>query len=184
MAPCHTLLSFILTVTATIAAASPEKKSTFTVQVHHESKPSIFPIHKHWYKSSLASNINHATAAETTPTAASAAVLHTYDTVFHGFSAKLSPLDSQKLESLSHVIAVIPEQVRQLHTTRSPQFLGLKTADRAGLLKEMDFGSDLVIGVIDICPDREREGWRCFSQLEGQRRWWFYDAERGEEGWI
>ncbi|XLT23849.1 hypothetical protein HN873_055141 [Arachis hypogaea] len=157
MAPCHTLLFFILTVTATLAAASPEKKSTFIVQVHHEAKPSIFPTHKKWYESSLASITNHAIAAETTTIAASAAVLHTYDTVFYGFSAKLSPLQAQKLESLSHVVAVIPEQVRQLHTTRSPQFLGLKTADRAGLLKETEFGSDLVIGVIDtgICPDRE-----------------------------
>ncbi|KAL4356198.1 hypothetical protein AHAS_Ahas09G0062700 [Arachis hypogaea] len=92
---------------------------------------------------------------ETTTAAASAAVLHTYDTVFHSFSTKLSPLETQKLESLSHVVAVIPEQVRQLHTTRSPQFLGLKTADRAGLLKETDFGSDLIIGVIDTCLDRE-----------------------------
>lgn len=52
---------------------------------------------------------------------------------------------------------MIPEQVRQLYTTRSPQFLGLKTSDTAGqLLKESDFGSDLVIGVIDtgIWPER------------------------------
>ncbi|KAL4380284.1 hypothetical protein AHAS_Ahas04G0018100 [Arachis hypogaea] len=70
-------------------------------------------------------------------------------------TAKLSSLEAQKLESLSHVVVVIPEQVRQLHTTRSLQFLGFKTADRAGLLKETDFGSDLVIGVIDTCPDRE-----------------------------
>ncbi|MED6204744.1 hypothetical protein PIB30_011716 [Stylosanthes scabra] len=153
MAPSHTLLSFIITLTATLAAASSHKKSTFIVQVHHEAKPSIFPTHKHWYESSLASIFDHATATETT----AAAILHTYDTVFHGFSAKLSPLEAQKLESLSHVIAVIPEQVRQLHTTRSPQFLGLKTADNAGLLKETDFGSDLVIGVLDtgIWPERE-----------------------------
>ncbi|KAL4326564.1 hypothetical protein HN51_033707 [Arachis hypogaea] len=177
MAPCHTLLSFILTVIATLVAASPKKKSTFIVQVYHEAKPSIFPTHKHWYESSFTSIINHATAAENTTTAASAAILHTYDTVFHGFSTKLSPLLAQKLESLSHVVAVIPEQVRQLHTIRSLQFLGLKTADRTGLLKEMDFGSDLIIGVIDtgICPDREFQRPRprpCSSQLEGQLHRW------------
>ncbi|KAJ6706199.1 SUBTILISIN-LIKE PROTEASE SBT1.5 [Salix purpurea] len=62
-----------------------------------------------------------------------------------------------KLQTLPHIIAVIPERVRHLHTTRSPQFLGLKTADSAGLLKESDFGSDLVIGVIDtgIWPERQ-----------------------------
>ncbi|KAK8581096.1 hypothetical protein V6N12_071338 [Hibiscus sabdariffa] len=69
--------------------------------------------------------------------------------VFHGFSAKLSPTEALKLQTLPHVIAVIPEQVRYLQTTRSPLFLGLRTTDKAGLLKESDFGSDLVIGVID-----------------------------------
>ena len=51
---------------------------------------------------------------------------------------------------------MIPEQVRHIQTTRSPQFLGLKNADSAGLLKETDFGSDLVIGVLDtgIWPER------------------------------
>ncbi|KAK8988784.1 hypothetical protein V6N11_030160 [Hibiscus sabdariffa] len=69
--------------------------------------------------------------------------------VFHGFSAKLSPTEALNLLTLPHVIAVIPEQVRYLQTTRSPLFLGLRTTDKAGLLKESDFGSDLVIGVID-----------------------------------
>nr|KJB57083.1 hypothetical protein B456_009G147400 [Gossypium raimondii] len=77
--------------------------------------------------------------------------------VFHGFSAKLSPTEALKLQTLPHFIAVIPEQVRHLQTTRSPLFLGLKTTDSAGLLKESDFGSDLVIGVIDtgIWPERQ-----------------------------
>lgn len=47
--------------------------------------------------------------------------------------------------------------MRRLHTTRSPQFLGLRSTDTAGLLKESDFGSDLVIGVIDtgVWPERQ-----------------------------
>lgn len=121
---------------------------TFIVHVQHDAKPSIFPTHTHWYQSSLNSlEIN----------TVSPSVIHSYDTVFHGFSAQLSPSQAQKLESTPGIIAVIPEQVRQLHTTRSPQFLGLKTSDTAGqLLKESDFGSDLVIGVIDtgIWPER------------------------------
>ncbi|CAA0829477.1 Subtilase family protein [Striga hermonthica] len=110
----------------------------------HDAKPSIFPTHTHWYESTLRS------------ASADAGVIHSYDTVFHGFSAKLSAGEAEKLESRSGVMAVIPEQVRQLHTTRSPEFLGLKTADNAGLLKESDFGSDLVIAVIDtgIWPER------------------------------
>ncbi|TKY64208.1 Subtilisin protease SBT1.6 [Spatholobus suberectus] len=142
-------LFLFATLTPLPSFSDPENKKTFIIQVHHETKPSIFPTHRHWYESSLSSVSN---TASTPPR-----VIHTYDTVFHGFSAKLSPSEAQKLQSLGHVITLIPEQVRVPHTTRSPQFLGLTTADRTGLLHETDFGSDLVIGVIDtgIWPERQ-----------------------------
>lgn len=149
-APLTTLLFFFFfsTVSLSAAASVTEDHKTFIVRVKHEAKPSIFPTHKHWYESSLQS---------LSPSVHGARLIHTYDTVFHGFSAKLSLEDAKKLESLDAVVAVIPEQVRHLHTTRSPQFLGLRTSDKAGLLKESDFGSDLVIGVIDtgIWPERQ-----------------------------
>ncbi|KAL8466418.1 hypothetical protein ACS0TY_035494 [Phlomoides rotata] len=135
------------------AGDEAERKKTYIIRVQHDAKPSIFPTHTHWYESSLRS-----LSGGVSPDSGGASrVIHAYDTVFHGFSAKLSVSEAQKLESLHEIIAVIPEQVRQLHTTRSPEFLGLKTGDNAGLLKESDFGSDLVIGVIDtgIWPERE-----------------------------
>ncbi|XP_020213572.1 subtilisin-like protease SBT1.5 [Cajanus cajan] len=133
--------SFSLVVTVTVTVTAREKQ-TFIVQVQQEAKPSIFPTHRHWYESSLPDK---------------ASIIHTYQTVFHGFSATLSHAEAQKLQSLSHVITLIPEHLRHLHTTRSPHFLGLNTADTAGLLKETDFGSDLVIGVIDtgISPESQ-----------------------------
>lgn len=129
------------------------------MQVHKDAKPSIFPTHKHWYESSLAS-ISSNKATTSNPDASGtdgAAIIHTYETVFHGFSAKLSPFEVEKLQTFPHIASIIPEQVRHPHTTRSPEFLGLKTSDSAGLLKESDFGSDLVIGVIDtgIWPERQ-----------------------------
>ncbi|KAG4914183.1 hypothetical protein AAZX31_19G247300 [Glycine max] len=144
MAYSHSRIMILLFLLS-LGTASEEKKTTYIVQVQQEAKPSIFPTHRHWYQSSLA-------LADST-----ASILHTYQTVFHGFSARLSPAEANRLQSLSHVISLIPEQLRQLHTTRSPQFLGLNTADRAGLLKETDFGSDLVIGVIDtgISPESQ-----------------------------
>ncbi|KAL4393021.1 hypothetical protein AHAS_Ahas02G0010300 [Arachis hypogaea] len=182
MAPCHTLLSFILIVTATLAVASPKKKSTFTVQVHHEAKLSIFPTHKHWYESSLVSIINHATTAETTTTAASAAVLHTYDTVFHGFSAKLSPLEAQKLESLSHVVAVIRSRSANstLPARRSSWASKLPTGP-ASSRRRISVPISSLESLTPVLTEREFQRprpRRCSSQLEGQRRWWFYDAER------
>ncbi|CAJ1976068.1 unnamed protein product [Sphenostylis stenocarpa] len=138
--PSHGII--VLLFLLVTASAWEAEKRTFIVQVQHDAKPSIFPTHRHWYESSLADGTS---------------IIHTYQTVFQGFSASLSAAEVQNLQSLSHVIGLIPEQVRQLHTTRSPHFLGLNTADRAGLLKETDFGSDLVIGVIDtgISPESQ-----------------------------
>lgn len=147
------LLLILLFSFSILCSASENDHKTFIVRVLHDAKPSIFPTHRHWYDSSLASlssTTEH--SGDTT-----SRIIHTYDTVFHGFSVKLSPLEAVSLEKVSGVIAVIPELVRHVHTTRSPHFLGLKTSDSAGLLKESDFGSDLVIGVIDtgIWPERQ-----------------------------
>ncbi|KAK4764036.1 hypothetical protein SAY87_013474 [Trapa incisa] len=144
---------FVVSTTICLPSVSPSPLyptvKTFIVQVHHDAiKPSVFPTNAHWYASSLSSS---AAAAGTDR------ILHTYSTVFHGFSARLSPSEADSLRVLPHVAALIPEQVRHIHTTRSPEFLGLRSSDRAGLLKESDFGSDLVIGVIDtgIWPERQ-----------------------------
>ncbi|CAI9767102.1 unnamed protein product [Fraxinus pennsylvanica] len=146
---------FFCTLLLVFAFADAELlRKTFIIRVQRDAKPSIFPTHKHWYQSTLRSLSPTAIDQKSSD---STDVIHTYDTVFHGFSAKLSTSEAQRLETLSGIVAVIPEQVRHVHTTRSPEFLGLKTSDSAGLLKESDFGSDLVIGVIDtgIWPERE-----------------------------
>ncbi|XP_010552189.1 PREDICTED: subtilisin-like protease SBT1.5 [Tarenaya hassleriana] len=149
------LFFFLVTLFSCSSSSSlnDQKHLTYIVRVDHEAKPSIFPTHRHWYDSSLAS-LRPPRFSAAVP--ALRTVIHTYDTVFHGFSARLSAEDAQQLMDLPHVISIIPEQVRRLHTTRSPEFLGLTTTDKAGLLKESDFGSDLVIGVIDtgIWPER------------------------------
>ncbi|XVF86976.1 hypothetical protein PTKIN_Ptkin18bG0083600 [Pterospermum kingtungense] len=142
-------LFFFLSLLSLASSASRADHKTFIVEVQNDAKPSIFTTHKLWYESSLSSVLS--------PDSTPAQLLHVYDTVFHGFSARLSPTEALKLQTLPHIVAVIPEQVRHLQTTRSPHFLGLKTTDSAGLLKESDFGSDLVIGVIDtgIWPERQ-----------------------------
>ncbi|XP_030466138.2 subtilisin-like protease SBT1.5 [Syzygium oleosum] len=148
------LLAILPLSSSSSSSSSTSDHKTFIVQVQHDAKPSIFPTHAHWYDSTLSSLSSSSSGS---PSPGPTRVLHTYSTVFHGFSAKLSPSEALRIRSLPHVLALIPEQVRRVHTTRSPQFLGLKTGDSAGLLKESDFGSDLVIGVIDtgIWPERQ-----------------------------
>ncbi|CAN6571117.1 unnamed protein product [Malus baccata var. baccata] len=114
----HLLLSLIISLSslsnfsASSSSSSPENNNqndggkTFIVQVQPDSKPSIFPTHHDWYSSSL-SSLSSSSSSSQPPT-----ILHTYSTVFHGFSAKLSPSQADQLQSLSHVISLIPEQVR------------------------------------------------------------------------
>jgi len=137
-------------------ASDEKKKTTYIVQVQPDAKPSIFPTHQLWYESSL-SALTNVTLHPPAESSGRSRIIHTYSTIFHGFSAQLSPSEAQNLRSLPHVLSLIPEQVRHPQTTRSPQFLGLRTSDSTGLLKESDFGSDLVIGVIDtgIWPEHK-----------------------------
>ncbi|KAK6118738.1 hypothetical protein DH2020_047543 [Rehmannia glutinosa] len=156
------LCTIFLIISPILVSPSPieevDQRKTFIIRVQNDAKPSIFPTHNHWYESTLRSLSTGFVNGGGSPDSGGASrVIHSYDTVFHGFSAKLSDSESRMLGNLYGVMAVIPEQVRHVHTTRSPEFLGLKTGDNAGLLKESDFGSDLVIGVIDtgIWPERE-----------------------------
>ncbi|XP_010487225.1 PREDICTED: subtilisin-like protease SBT1.5 [Camelina sativa] len=78
-------LFFLFLVLLTLLSPSSSSSTndlnslTYIIHVDHEAKPSIFPTHRHWYTSSIAS------LTSTTPS-----IIHTYDIVFHGFSARLT----------------------------------------------------------------------------------------------
>ncbi|XP_057966496.1 subtilisin-like protease SBT1.6 [Malania oleifera] len=112
---------------------------TFIFRIDRNAKPSIFPTHYHWYSSEFADP---------------ARILHVYDNVFHGFSAVLTPAQAASVVQHESVLAVLEDRRRELHTTRSPQFLGLR--NQRGLWSESDYGSDVIIGIFDtgIWPER------------------------------
>ncbi|KAL7002561.1 hypothetical protein U1Q18_003713 [Sarracenia purpurea var. burkii] len=116
-----------------------QKLKTYIFRVDRFAKPSIFPTHYHWYSSEFADPLS---------------ILHVYDTVFHGFSATVAPAQAAYLLQHPSVLAVFEDHRRELHTTRSPQFLGLR--NQRGLWSESDYGSDVIIGVFDtgIWPER------------------------------
>ncbi|GMI88076.1 subtilisin-like serine protease 2 [Hibiscus trionum] len=135
--PLFLLLSIFYSFPGSFSTVETVK--TFIFRVDSESKPSIFPTHYHWYTSEFAE-----------PTR----ILHTYDTVFHGFSASLTETHAASLGNHPSVLAVLEDRRRELHTTRSPQFLGLR--NQHGLWSDSDYGSDVIIGVFDtgVWPER------------------------------
>lgn len=101
-------------------------------------KPAVFSSYHHWYTS-----VVHPSK-----------LLYTYHRAIHGFSAQLTPFQAAKLRELHGILSVIPDQARQLHTTHTPQFLGL--SDEFGLWPNSGYADDAIVGVLDtgIWPER------------------------------
>lgn len=112
------------------------QQGTYIVHMAKSQMPLSFDHHSLWYDSSLRS------------VSESAEMLYTYNNAIHGFATRLTPEEADSLMTQPGVILVQPEQRYQLHTTRTPLFLGLD-GHNAGLFPETATSSDIVIGVLD-----------------------------------
>ncbi|HEU5114126.1 MAG TPA: S8 family serine peptidase, partial [Acidimicrobiia bacterium] len=77
----------------------------------------------------------------------SSAILIDYEFALNGFTAVLTPAEAEKLAAQKNVISVVRDELRQLHTDTSPDFLGL--TDGGGAWDSGITGEGVVIGVID-----------------------------------
>ncbi|KAE8710446.1 Subtilisin-like protease SBT1.7 [Hibiscus syriacus] len=118
-------------------------KKTYIVHMKHQDKPLSFETHHDWYSSSLQSL--SATPAES--------LLYSYNTAFNGFAASLDPEQAEALSKSDSILGVYEDTVYNLHTTRTPQFLGLDS--EFGLweghnTQQLEQASrDVIIGVLD-----------------------------------
>ncbi|KAJ0255454.1 Subtilisin-like protease [Hirschfeldia incana] len=112
------------------------QQATYIVHMKNSQMPSSFDHHSLWYDSSLQS------------VSESAEMLYTYNNAIHGFATRLTPEEANSLMTQPGVISVQPEQRYELHTTRTPLFLGLD-GHNTGLFPETSTSSDIVIGVLD-----------------------------------
>ncbi|XP_047962689.1 subtilisin-like protease SBT1.4 [Salvia hispanica] len=128
------------------ASSSSDGEQTFIVHVSHSHKPLAFPTHRHWYSSILRSLPPHHRPAR---------ILYSYSRAVRGFSARLSADQAAALLRVPGVVSVVPDAIRQVHTTQTPKFLGL--ADSFGIWPNSYYGDDVIVGVLDtgIWPERE-----------------------------
>ncbi|KAK4483694.1 hypothetical protein RD792_010896 [Penstemon davidsonii] len=106
-------------------------KKTYIVNMKHNQKPESYATHREWY-------IDH---FQTLTSASPDSLLYTYETAYHGFSAALSPSEVEALRQSDSVVGLYEDTIYKLHTTRTPEFLGLdKELDpRTGLTLRLDF---------------------------------------------
>ncbi|XP_054796520.1 cucumisin-like [Prosopis cineraria] len=84
--------------------------------------------------------------------AAARSVLHQYKRSFYGFVVKLTQKEAERMSGLDGVVSVFPNRKRQLHTTRSWDFIGFPLNVQRATTE-----SDVIIGVLDsgIWPESE-----------------------------
>lgn len=80
--------------------------------------------------------------------------MYSYDRAARGFSARLTSGQAGQLSRVPGVVSVIPDRVRQLHTTHTPTFLGLENS--FGIWPNSDYADNVIVGVLDtgIWPER------------------------------
>ncbi|XXG77542.1 hypothetical protein AAC387_Pa08g1679 [Persea americana] len=81
--------------------------------------------------------------------AAKSSILYSYKHGFSGFAATLTESQAESIGDYPGVIRVIPNRIHKLHTTRSWDFLGLRSHDGKNFLSESKMGEDIIVGVID-----------------------------------
>ncbi|KAL8053717.1 hypothetical protein ABFX02_05G091300 [Erythranthe guttata] len=74
-------------------------------------------------------------------------ILYRYRHIFSGFAAKLSAAHVEAMRQKKGFISAQPERMLQLHTTHSPNFLGLN--QNTGLWKKSNYGKGVIIGMVD-----------------------------------
>ncbi|CAL5187826.1 unnamed protein product [Lathyrus oleraceus] len=114
---------------------SENKKITYIVHVAKSVMPTSFNHHSIWYKSIVKS------------VSQSAEVLYTYDKAINGFSTSLTVEEHELLKSQPGILKVTPDKKYKLHTTRTPEFLGLNKI--ASLFPKTNKSSDVIVGVLD-----------------------------------
>ncbi|PWA58471.1 subtilase family protein [Artemisia annua] len=129
------LIIFLFLTLCSCYVSTADNKKTYIIHMSKHHMPTSYSDHTQWYDTSLKSVSD------------SAEMIYTYHNVIHGFSTRLTDQEAQQLESLPGILSVLPELRYELHTTRTPEFLGLE--QNGNLFPQSDKEGDVIIGVLD-----------------------------------
>ncbi|XP_038681592.1 subtilisin-like protease SBT1.1 [Tripterygium wilfordii] len=136
---------FLFLVFMAAASFALAEKKTFIVHMDHTKMKASNP--QQWYQDLMDSvydpSIDEEEEDDTTPPD----LLYSYENAFSGFAAKLSTKQLESLKKMNGFLYATPDRMLSLHTTHTPQFLGLQSAK--GLWSASNLSSDVVIGVLD-----------------------------------
>ncbi|KAA3481904.1 cucumisin-like [Gossypium australe] len=146
------------------------------------------------------SNIHIGMLEEIVPGVASDVLLYSYRRSFNGFAAKLTQDEANKLKGKEGVVSVFPSQKKQLHTSRTWEFMGFNKKMKTSIIE-----SDIIIGMLDtgVWPESESfndtgfgpipKKWKgtcqksanfsCNNKIIGAR-YYLTDGENGPEDFI
>ncbi|XP_022757163.1 subtilisin-like protease SBT1.1 [Durio zibethinus] len=147
---CKTALLLLVFVATTSNALT--NKQTYIV---HMDKTKITTSDqspgnsKEWYESVIDSitELSAEEEEEHESESTSPQLIYVYKTAISGFAAKLSTKQLESLKRLNGFLSATPDEMLTLHTTRTPQFLGLELGK--GLWSAPNLESDVIIGVVD-----------------------------------
>ncbi|KAF7848920.1 hypothetical protein BT93_L1445 [Corymbia citriodora subsp. variegata] len=137
-------LQCLLTLSFAAASASAARR-TYIVHMNHHEKPSLFPTHHDWYLSHLLSlSSSSASSSSSSPT-----LLYSYSAAYPGFAASLDPSQAAALRRSPSVLGLYEDTLYSLHTTRTPEFLGLSAELSARDPNPGPNSADVIVGVLD-----------------------------------
>ncbi|XVE77028.1 hypothetical protein DITRI_Ditri13aG0029100 [Diplodiscus trichospermus] len=135
------IATLLLLAFVDVTSTAPVNKQTFIVHLERSKIKAAYQSldnSRPWYEAMLNSIAEVSSQEEDESEATPPQLLYAYETVTFGFAASLS---AKQLELLSKIDGF------HLHTTRTPQFLGLEKGK--GLWHSSKVKSDVIIGVVD-----------------------------------
>ncbi|RZB71939.1 subtilisin-like protease SBT1.8 [Glycine soja] len=122
---------FFLLLQLTMLSAT---KKTYIVHMKQRHDSSVHPTQRDWYAATLDSSPD--------------SLLYAYTASYNGFAAILDPQEAHVLRASDSVLGVYEDTRYTLHTTRTPEFLGLQA--HSAFWQDLHQASlDVVIGVLD-----------------------------------